>query len=210
MTRARIATAFLLLLLLAGGASTGLAISPPSEIVTDPSATQLTTLVPNAQNMQQADILAVLNDEAAKIARELTAEPEPAPAGEPGGAVPLRRREQAQRLEVRAVAAGEAGLTAAGALALTQIRERLADLHQALGGDTVFTARGDSGPRLAVLKEGIQGPVIRVLDATRVLVELARAPGAVADATRPKLDEALAAIYPLVRSMETQIAEGTR
>ncbi len=209
MIRAPLATAILLLVLWSAGASNGLAISPPSEIVTDPSATQLTTLVPNAQNLQQSDILAVLSEEAAQIAREITTETEPGPADEPGGAVPLRRREEARRLTVRAIAATETGGSAPTALALTQMRERLADVHLALAGDATFSVRPEAAGILAALKDGVEGPILKVLDASRTLVVLVRTPGAVAADLRAKIDETLAALYPLVRSIETQIAEGT-
>lgn len=209
MSGSKILAAMLLLAALVAGAGNLYALSPPSEIVTDPSSTQLTTLVPNAQNMQQADILAVLNTETARIAREISAEPESAPATEGGGALPARRREEAMRLTVRQVAAGEGGLSAASALALNQIRERLADVHQAMAADATYTARADSAASLAAIAEGIQGPMAKILSASRTLVQVVRTPGALGDTLRAKADGVLAAIFPLVRSLETQIAEGT-
>ncbi len=189
------------------------AISPPSEVVTNPASTQLTTLVPDAQNMQRADVLAVLTEQTARIAREITAGESSGPVvpdgASKGAAVLPGRREEVRKITVRQVAAGEAGLSAASALAMNQIRDRLAEVHQGLSGDAAFTGRADAGAVLDALKQGAQGSVVRALQSSRALVQLVRTPGALSDEMRAKVDSTLTAIYPLVRSLETQVAEGT-
>lgn len=202
--------AMLLLVALFVVTGNGYALSPPSEIVTDPSSTQLTTLVPNAQNTQQSDVLAALNTETARIAREITAEPTPATT-EAGGAIPPRRRERevAARITVKPVAAGESGLSVAAAAQLNQLRERLADVHQALAADAEFAARPEAAGVLASLVAGAQGPLSKILEASRALLGLVRTPGALSDALRAKVDETLAALGPQIRSLELLVAEDT-